>query len=139
MTEANDLIRSPPKGDSNALYVTALDDRICSTYVLENVQVTRLHDTFDKITDAGKVVERHRRSSHLRKLKIDKSLHEHTQLKWMQLNCVFDSLILTKDSLKQALDAMSQFIYWEDTDNSNVIVHYKRVPFFIAQEGGPSL
>jgi hypothetical protein len=46
---------------------------------------------------------------------------------------VFDSLILTKDSLKQALDAMSQFI-WEDTDNSNV-VHYKRVPFFIAQEG----
>jgi hypothetical protein len=57
----------------------------------------------------------------------------------MQLNCVFDSLILTKDSLKQALDAMSQFIYWEDTDNSNVIVHYKRVPFFIAQEGGPSL
>jgi hypothetical protein len=35
MTEANDLIRSPPKGDSNALYVTALDDRICSTYVLE--------------------------------------------------------------------------------------------------------
>jgi hypothetical protein len=54
--------QSPPKV-SNALYVTALDDRICSTYVLENVQVTRLHDTFDKITDAGKVVERHRRSS----------------------------------------------------------------------------
>jgi hypothetical protein len=63
MLEANDLIRVRLKGDSNALYVTALDDRICSTYVLENVQVTRLHDTFDKITDAGKVVERHRRSS----------------------------------------------------------------------------
>jgi hypothetical protein len=74
MTEANDLIRVRLKVIQMHLYVTALDDRICSTYVLENVQVTRLHDTFDKITDAGKVVEKTQTFiSHLRKLKIDKS------------------------------------------------------------------
>jgi hypothetical protein len=32
-SERSDQVRL--KGDSNALYVTALDDRICSTYVLE--------------------------------------------------------------------------------------------------------
>jgi hypothetical protein len=52
-----------------------------------------------------------------------------------RLNCVFESLILDKESLKHALDALSPFLFWEDNRSGNVIVHYKRVPFFKAQEG----
>jgi hypothetical protein len=54
-----------------------------------------------------------------------------SHIKWMQ-NCVFESLILDKESLKHALDALSPFLFWEDTESGNVIVHYKRVPFFKA-------
>jgi hypothetical protein len=38
-----------------------------------------------------------------------------------RLNCVFESLILDKESLKHALDALSPFLFWEDTESGNVI------------------
>jgi hypothetical protein len=71
----------------------------------------------------------------LSKLKTKDGKEHDPYIKWMQLNCVFESLILDKESLKHALDALSPFLFWEDTESGNVIVHYKRVPFFKAQEG----
>jgi hypothetical protein len=134
MSEANDLLRNQVNGGTNGLYVTKLHDNMCSTHVTGDIQVAKSYGTFDTVERATQaVMDAQCFVSKLRKLKMEKNTIPY--IKWMQLNCVFESLILDKESLKHALDALSPFLFWEDTESGNVIVHYKRVPFFKAQEG----
>lgn len=129
---AGNLVRASVQESALLLVATSLDGCTCETVVEGgNMHTAVKTEMPDLLASQEAAVAAQEAVHRLRKTQNTGSW----TVSMLHMTATFDTVMLRKGELMQALQRMAPVLYSEPQDNGSVIVHLRRVPRFVATSG----